>query len=547
MTNPIVTVNVSQTVAPTPNTLQKTGALISQGATNIAAGNYSLLTQLTDLTPLLASPLGLSTLAWSGGTVTATASADIPLDVGNQFITTITGVLPAGYNGTYLVTVASANTFTYAVGTNPGTYTSGGTYTPSNQGELVAMATTFFAQGGQQSIYVLELGSGDANAGIAALGEFITNNSAPQFFYVYLVPRNWDGNANYLALIADYEAPDAKTYFFTTTTLATWQNYTALMKDVVALIESPPIGAWPANVLTNASWTSGVVTATTTTAHGVAVGQYFSISGVDPTGYNGTFLALAGTTGSTLTYAVASSPGGYVSGGTLVKSSYANAGIPLTEFSLAAALYVVLNYAPSSTNKVPPFDYSFLYGVTPFPTRGNGALLTTLQNANINIVGTGAEGGISDTIVIGGNTLDGNPFNYWYSVDWVQINLDLSVANAVINGSNNSINPLYYNQDGINRLQAVCGSTMSNAITYGLALGTVTLTQLDPAPFNAAINAGTYAGQAVVNAVPFGDYTTENPSDYKIGRYAGLAVVYIPARGFVSIVINVNVTNFINQ
>ena len=38
MTNPIVIVDVSQQIAPTPNNLQGTGALISQGGTNTSPG-----------------------------------------------------------------------------------------------------------------------------------------------------------------------------------------------------------------------------------------------------------------------------------------------------------------------------------------------------------------------------------------------------------------------------------------------------------------------------------------------------------------------------
>ncbi len=63
------------------------------------------------------------------------------------------------------------------------------------------------------------------------------------------------------------------------------------------------------NRLTAIYWTSGSVTATTTTAHGVQVGQSFQISGVTPSGYNGTFTALTGTTGNTLVYALDTNPG----------------------------------------------------------------------------------------------------------------------------------------------------------------------------------------------------------------------------------------------
>ncbi|EMD3913601.1 hypothetical protein VQ345_004778 [Salmonella enterica] len=44
-------------------------------------------------------------------------------------------------------------------------------------------------------------------------------------------------------------------------------------------------------------------------------------------------------------------------------------------------------------------------------------------------------------------------YNYWYSVAWCAINLELDLANEVINGSNTTVNPLYYDQQGIGRLQ----------------------------------------------------------------------------------------------
>ena len=147
------------------------------------------------------------------------------------------------------------------------------------------------------------------------------------------------------------------------------------------------------------------------------------------------------------------------------------------------------------------------------------SILTTMVKQNINYVDTGAEGGISNTMLVKGVTSDGNDMTYWYSVDWVQINVDMMLANAVINGSNNPINPLYYNQDGIDRLQQVAQGVFNTGVSYGL------------------VN-----GQTPVNAVPFKTYVKNNPNDYGIGRYAGLSATYTPMRGFVEIIFNINVT-----
>ena len=79
----------------------------------------------------------------------------------------------------------------------------------------------------------------------------------------------------------------------------------------------PYVAAYPANPLTGASWSAGSVTFTTTSAHDVAVGDYFTISGCVPTAYNGVYVATTGTTGETLVAALASNPGSIVTEGTL--------------------------------------------------------------------------------------------------------------------------------------------------------------------------------------------------------------------------------------
>ena len=236
----IVSLNVSRIVGAAPSKRQSTGALISQGGTTLGNGTYSLLTQNSDLTPLLAPPLALTALAWSAGTVTATAAAAIPgLTTGDTFLTTIAGVTPSGYDGTFKATVTGANTFTYALTTNPGSETVLGTYTPPSQAALVSMLSSYFGQGTRQAVYVLELGPGDGTSGPPALQNFITAN--PGFFYAYLCPRSWDATAAFNALQAQYQGLSSMTYFFTTTTTGSYTFYTGQMKGVLALVEAPGI------------------------------------------------------------------------------------------------------------------------------------------------------------------------------------------------------------------------------------------------------------------------------------------------------------------
>ncbi|MFT2793037.1 hypothetical protein ACMV5I_23625 [Serratia sp. T13T92] len=220
-------------------------------------------------------------------------------------------------------------------------------------------------------------------------------------------------------------------------------------------------------------------------------------------------------------------------------------GIGATEFSMSAPFQSSLANDPGSSNMVPPMAYRFMYGVTEYPPTGNGTLLKTLQEKNINYIGTAAEGGLSNKMLVAGHMLDGMPFNYWYSVAWCAINLEIDLANEVINGSNTTVNPLYYEPQGIGRLQRRALKTLRSGISYGLILGQVIDTQLNQDAFNEQYEKGTYAGSAVINAVPFASYTSLNPSDYADGKYGGLSAVITPKRGFESITFNLNVTNFV--
>lgn len=551
MTNPIVLVNVSQQQAPTPNKLQKTGALISQGGTTLAPGSMQLLTMPADLTGIQNPTVDIGTLTWApayGGQVSGSTVNPHGVPTNKEFVAIISGVKPAGYNGTYKAVATGPSAFSYYLTVNPGAQTTAGKMVPPSSSELITMAATFFAQGTAQSVYVIELGAGTAAEGVEFLRSFISENEE-QFFYSYLVPRSWDADPAFLQLISEFENTTSKTYFFVTTTLSTMGAYTEAMKDVVAMVEAPQYGAWAQLAVASATWAAGVSTLTMSDDVNVKPGDWVTLSGNVcedvPDALNGIHQALPGTTGTALAIGVPLDPGALTTPGFLQRSVYGSPGAPAREFTLAAPFYVSLNYDPSDTNRVTPYAFAFLYDVTPFPTQGNRAVLSTLQAANINYVGTGAEGGITDRILLWGHTMDGRPFNYWYSVDWMQINIDLFLSNAIINGSNNSVNPLYYNQNGIDRLEQVAASVGAAAISFGLAVGSVIQLGLDQVTFNNNLNKGLYSGNVVINAVPFVPYVTHAPGDYKIGKYAGFSMIYTPQRGFEHIIYNIVVTDFI--
>ena len=425
----IVNVSVTQQVAPAPSTLQQTGALISQGATTLAAGSTQLLTQLSDLSGILTGSVAITSMSYATGVVTVTTTTNHGVPSGDIVQGIISGVTPAGYNGTFQITSTGSNTFTYPLGSNPGSVTIQGTFTLADVQELVAMATTFFAQGSNQSVYVLELGVGSAAQGVTALTEYLLNPTIE--FYSYLLPTSWDTEPTAVSLANTYTGTTAKTYFYVTTTLATFDAWAGI-KSVFASLQSPSA--------------------------------------------------------------------------------------PVIEFSAAAIFWTTLSYNPSASNLAHPLAFTYVYAVTPYVLTNTQQ--TLLKAAGVNWIGTGAEGGISNKIIFWGTYMDLNPFNYWYSVDWLSVNVEISLANAIINGSNTPTNPLYYNQAGINTLQKVAQATTNNGIAFGLILS-----------------------PASVQAVSFSTYVAQHPSDYATGTYNGLSLTFVPARGFTSITIYLTASN----
>ena len=70
------------------------------------------------------------------------------------------------------------------------------------------------------------------------------------------------------------------------------------------------------NVATATTWSAGVASITTTSAHGLSTGAYVAITGSVPAGYNGTFQVTV-TGASTFTYLLAVNPGTISTEGTV--------------------------------------------------------------------------------------------------------------------------------------------------------------------------------------------------------------------------------------
>jgi hypothetical protein len=103
--------------------------------------------------------------------------------------------------------------------------------------------------------------------------------------------------------------------------------------------------AYAANVTTAAAWAGGVATLTTTTPHGVLVGTYVVLAGFTPAAWNGVWLAVAGTTGSTLVLTMPVNPGAVTVEGAL---SAGGGALPVTILDYDVGNSMTVSYNPST-------------------------------------------------------------------------------------------------------------------------------------------------------------------------------------------------------
>lgn len=512
--NQIVTLNVSQTVAPAPSTLQQTGALLSHGGTTTSQYTTTLLTQLSDLTPILAtvsSTVGLASISQAAGTATGTLeSTTIASGAYNNSTGVVTLTLTASIGvGVGANVTVSSSTGTGSNAAIEGTWvTISGTSGTTLKYTIATGLTMTITGGNIASVLIAATGSEftvtvSGSAPTAYNGTFVATVASASTF-TYQVPVGTSSPATGTPVFK-FDQP-SELLAMATTFFAQGNTASIYVLELGSGTPAAQVSALSTYIGNNPifyaylvprAWASEPTFLTFVTGYESDTSKTYFLTTMDLTNYTSFTSAMKCVIG-------------------LVEAPL----VPGTEFSLAAELYWIVNQVPSITNKVTPNAFIFTFGTTPYPTFGNGATLTALKNAGVNYIGTGAAGGISDTILYWGTSMDKRDFSYWYSVDWVQINVQLDLTAAIIEGSNNPQNPLYYDQNGINRLQATSQGTMNRGIGNGLVLAPATVT-----------------------AVDFITYITANPSDFAAGAYNGLAVVYTPNRGFKSIVFNVQVSD----
>jgi hypothetical protein len=288
--------------------------------------------------------------SWASNTVTITTStSSVPphgYQVGQSVV--ISGMTPSGYNGTYTITsVPSFNSFTYTLNTNPGTATGFGTAydTPAVLATGSHYSLTLLGTGASSSISAASWASGTAT---------ITTSSAPLLGFSPgarvvisgMTPSGYNGTFTITAVNSPTQFtfslatnPGTATAFGTANSAVAWTGTNGPGGGVLAgdgtntgtnFVFGFTDGIGPALTLPSfargpgqpvnlpdtftiapggATWASNTVTITTLESLSYAVGQQVTISGITPSGYNGTYTITGEPTATSFTYTLNSNPG----------------------------------------------------------------------------------------------------------------------------------------------------------------------------------------------------------------------------------------------
>lgn len=232
----------------------------------------------------------VNTASWADGKVTMETAAQHKL-ASNQFVT-ISNVYPAGYNGTYRVTVIDANHFSYALAyptVNPGPYVSGGLVA------ITGMTSTVMAAASTAIAAATWSTGGFAIIDTAVAHNLVSGQTVHINGVTSAGPASYNGV--YMVTVVG-----ASRFIFGHAT-----DPGAYLAGGVAATAAPASAT-----VNSAAWSptgGGTVTVATAAAHGYASGQLVVIAGVAPAGYNGAYPVTV-IDATHFSYPLASDPGG---------------------------------------------------------------------------------------------------------------------------------------------------------------------------------------------------------------------------------------------
>jgi hypothetical protein len=325
-------------------------------------------------------PIAITGATHSSTEVTFTYTGPLNFKAGTKII--VSGVVssgsPSDYNGTFAV-VSSTSTTVVVTLTTTQTYVSGGTITGGGNSLLVITSGSSSDITPQDSISNIAV-----NFATVAGSNVVTVTDPTKSITAYdVVNIKTQISAGGLILFGQYQcinnAPSAGAYTI----------------NAVDVLGSPQNATFMtgSKTITGASGTGSLATVTFAASYTFPIGSVVTISGVTPSGYNGTYIVTASTSTS-VTY-VNTTTAAFVSGGTA-----SNIGsVPLYSTTLGSDFVIVTlayhGYAVGETFSV--LIATTVGGITLY---GNFTILTVYNDAQFLISGpnlaTGTESGLEN-------------------------------------------------------------------------------------------------------------------------------------------------------
>ena len=175
-------------------------------------------------------------------------------------------------------------------------------------------------------------------------------------------------------------------------------------------------------------------------------------------------------------------------------------------------------YNLSVSNPLSLLQWKTVYGITPRDRLSN-SLVDALNENGCSWIGSLN----NNTVVLGGMVADGQNWESYFALDTFIFRLTVDIASMMIQASNNPLQSISFNQNGINiiknKLVAISNAMLSFGVldNFGSDYDTNT---------NAILNTGEWS------AIDFATYKANQYQDWKDGIYNG-ASCYVTIRHFV--------------
>jgi hypothetical protein len=239
----------------------------------------------------------------------------------------IAGVTPATYNGYYKVTASTATSISFPMSLTAGTWTSGGTATKTAQGYFLGLLQSFSLPCNPQGTVTATALATNNNVGWVKLKGLIHDFIGSATISIQggtacSMTAAAPSSTGFIELCGNSTSIITIPRLGKNTFTGAWFNpqlhpkRSASITNVTTTATLTVVTTAVATLATGTAWAAGVLTCTTTAAHGFSVGTHITISGATPTLYNVTEAIVSVPSTTTFTINMAVTPGTWTSLGT---------------------------------------------------------------------------------------------------------------------------------------------------------------------------------------------------------------------------------------